>query len=318
VKNVDRFFDRQHVRFLLGVCAAGAAAALIGWGCEMIGGTPPPPVPYTASEQPVFLITYYPYRPDGSFLAQPIPNYRSWTGERMERDLRRMSQIGLDGVLVAITPELFGDAFRRSRLEAFVRLAGTGGPSRLPMRVSFFLEPSPDGGGTSFSRDDLGGWFVTSGLRDAPGCLKIDGRPVVVVGPGVSVTGPNHPAVSFLMTDAASSAEWHWPRPGAPGRWALGSPGAQVLVRAGFKGNGVAGDQKTWQLPRDRGKTLQYQLWKAFERHAMTICVSSWNDFTSGDFIEPNSLDGQMAYDILALEIARARSRLMAAAAERK
>jgi hypothetical protein len=272
-------------------------------GCRTFQHLSPPPIRYTDKAAPVFLMKYYPYRPNGYFIAQPVPNYTGWTGERMERDLGRMTLIGIDGVLVVVTPGMFADRFRRDRLLAFISMA-----RRTDLRIGFFLEPGP--GGSTFQREALGEWVVAAGLRSAPACMKRNGRPLFIVGPGVRLDGPNHPAVSFVHTKPVFR-EWRWPNPGAAKRWHLGKPGDQVLVRAGFRGaDGVADDEKTWTLPRSRGKTLQRQLWRAYDLRALTICISSWNDYTSGDFVEPNTLDGRAAYELLALEIARARRKI--------
>ena len=273
-------------------------------GCASLRSPAAPTIRYTEKKAPIFLMKYYPYRPNGFFIAQPVPNYSGWTTERMQRDLRRMMVIGIDGILTVVTPGLLADDFRRGRLEDFIGIA-----QKTNLKIGLLLEPGP--AGATFRRDDLGAWVVDANLRVAPACMKRDGRPLFIIAPGVKLEGPNHPAIALLHTNSLFH-EWRWPRPNASGRWKLGRPGDQILVRAGFRGaNGVVDDQKTWILPRYRGRTLQKQLWRAFDRRALTICISSWNDFTRGDFVEPNSLDGQAVYDLLALEIDRARSKIV-------
>ena len=47
---------------------------------------------------------------------------------------------------------------------------------------------------------------------------------------------------------------------------------------------------------------------KAFLSRASVICIRSWNNFQTGSFVEPNSLDGETVLDALTEALARYRA----------
>jgi hypothetical protein len=68
-----------------------------------------------------------------------------------------------------------------------------------------------------------------------------------------------------------------------------------------------AKNRPVWELPRDKGGCLRQELARAYAARAGLICISSWNNYVAGDFIEPNSLDGEAPSKALAAAVRQAR-----------
>ena len=64
---------------------------------------------------------------------------------------------------------------------------------------------------------------------------------------------------------------------------------------------------KRWPLPRRSGKGLRGALESLEEKRPDRVVVRSWNDFSSGDFAEPNSLDSKRMLAALTKGINRLR-----------
>ena len=251
----------------------------------------------------MFFVRYLPYPAAEHRLAAPIPDYRGWTDERMERDMRRFADIGIDGVLLQISWKDFQDSFRSGRLRHFMVLAGSSTASP-PVKIIPYLDASSFPGAVTLSYTDLARWTLADGAARSPALWRPAGRMTWVVDPRIRLSGNPHPACSVIR----SGTDFPALSPALSGHLTVPGRFSAVLVVAGWRGDRNARDshgRPVWQIPRRNGQTLREELWRAFESKPRMVIVSSWNDFLAGDFIEPNSLDGTTISEVLQAEIAR-------------
>ena len=135
---------------LLAACLTGCS----GLSMFSTGRRPPPPVLYAPGEAPQFLVRYLPYPSRVARLSAPIPDYEGWTEERMERELRLMTRLGLDGVVMEVDGDVFRDSFRSDRVRRFVQLAANRMQDNHPFTVALCLTRG-DGQSLSLSPDEI-------------------------------------------------------------------------------------------------------------------------------------------------------------------
>jgi len=282
----------------MGICALVALT-----GCKT---APLPPPEFAPGEQyrPTVAIVYYPFgKCFGRTIAEPLPNYSSWTDGRMDRDLRRISQSGVDVVALMMPLEEIGSGedaeFVLQRYSRFLELALNARPR--PLSVMLCVESA------NYDAKNMQtalAWIVLPSTLAHKALFRADGKPLVVLANGMDACRERHPAIKFRRASPKGD-EWLWDSPSSPTtQLGAGNIDRQVFIRAGLVAS-VAGGQVTWKAPRDKGKTLRYAFWHAYRARARFIVVSSWNDFVSGDFIEPNSLDKERTMETLTEEIAR-------------
>lgn len=262
--------------------------------------------PYAPGQRPQFLVLYLPYLPDGTPLARSSPRTEGWTDQHMGRDLSRLEAVGADGLILGLYPEVIADATPSERIGRFAAMLSERNGSLRTLVLMLYASP---GRARSVASDDVGKWLITTRLHLSPAVRRLDGRVMVVLAPGLTLSGPPHPAVAFVPAGTPGAA-WTWGAPADARRLQPAGADRQVLVYAGWRGDASAVDSKgrpVWELPRDRGQALERELQAAYAVQAGTICVSSWNNYVAGDFVEPNSLDGEVVSRALATAIRRAR-----------
>ncbi len=259
-------------------CVSVFALAISLVGC----GTLPSPTSekapeftFTAANRPTFAVAYYPY---GCcvprHLAAPIPNYTNWTNERMVRDLRRFQEVGFSTVLVCLGADRLNEEFIVDRYLQFLSEAGRlGGP-----KVVLLVGPAE----TPLRRDVLAKRFLAARIQASKQALQEGGRPVIYLRSGVDIIGESHPA---LMFQVIPKDEWYW---------------------------AVAGTADGQTLHRGGGKVLQHSIWQGYKEHRPFLVVT-WNDFETGNFVEPNSFDEARAAEIVQAEIRRVQNAVEAA-----
>ena len=301
---------KQRLRPLLrNLCALALLAG--GVSCKTIEPAPliPPELRYPVGPSPVFLLTYFAYGPCMERgLGKPIPNYRSWTEERMERDIDRFGSLGIDVILLCMDVADLTDAFRQQRIQRFFTLLGETPES--PKAALLLRSAAAENSKIRDTLSEAVQWLVTSGVCAQPGYWARGGRGIVGTGDGLDAGTVGHPALALLGTTGPSAA-WHWPPASTTLRTSLSRDGTQTRITAGLLGSGNTGGgaigDRGWSVPRAGGRSLLQALWGAFELQARCVCISSWNDFARGDFIEPNSHDQRVLFDTLRREIARVR-----------
>lgn len=258
----------------------------------------PTPTPYPAGIRPLLLAIYHPY-PDFSNLpteVSPLPSYTGWTVHRMERDLARMRDVGFDGVLLAITPKDLANPVTVDAIGQFLALAAAPSPSSptptytpAPIfKVGLLLAPSKP---VTLREENVTRYLESKNLLSFAAVLKLDGKPFIGFSEKV-----------VLMPDPYSTCSCRlfgrdWPAmPSGQdgGQSALGKEGVQWVRVAEHGGSSpVDWDEKTtqWPLSRRRGNAFAEGLRQAFALQARIIIVSSWNNYSNGSFMEPNTLD---------------------------
>ncbi len=247
-------------------------------------------------------ILYYPVgRCQDRTISRPMPDYRGWTNERMARDLRRIHAAEIDFVVTVIELDQLND-FYLQRLAEFVDIGHHLGPEapKIAFCLLSFQQKYDQRKMLMFLE-----WMIDSGQVEQDGYFRLGGKPLVILGPGMEPYNERHPAFSFRRAFSATS-EWAWGGNGEfPWSAVTGRSPEQAFVRAGralVRGNRPG---YHWDIPRHRGRTLRNGLWDAAGKRAAIILISSWNDFSSGDFVEPNDLDQERLYRVLQREIPR-------------
>ena len=290
--------------------AAILLTAVLGLGCL---GTRAPVSedsawPYPAGQCPRFLVLYLPYQRQGAPLALPSPTTPGWTDPRMERDVARVLAAGLDGIVLGLLPETLADAFQTQRVTRFADLVAARAPAGF--ELALLLVPSSSSS-AEVDRNAIGKWLVESGIDDNKLVRRQAGRVLVAVSPRMTLTGTPHPAVAVVSL-VGSTAPWTWPEPGQADRLVPTGPESQVVVYGGWRGTAAPGgshpEHPAWELDRRRGRALEDELRQAFAARALTICISSWNDYVAGDFVEPNTMDGDAVLKRLAAVIRTAKA----------
>lgn len=270
--------------------------ALFCVSCQLFR-TPPDPAAYADSvsgyeRRPDLWVEYYPYPLPGGppplTGVRPLPDYRdSWTDQRMHRDLIRIRAAGISAILLFLAPEKIGDTFFCDRVRHFQSLAAQLTP---PLPVALVLASFAP---LRLDRQNVMDFFQTQGFDRSPNYLSWQGQHPLFFSESIRLLG-NY---GGMHTAAQFGAELP-PRPlDASG---FSSKNGAVWIKTAR----IAAEQtdirgKAWLIPRDRGASLRDRLRQAFAQQASPIILSSWNDFSDGSFLEPNSHD----QDILLLTL---------------
>lgn len=290
---------REHLAKFWGT----ALPALLAAGCASLpGGLPPISFPYgKPAAPPKIFVRYFPYGPslDRRFFA-PVPDYRLWTDSRMIRDLDRMGAAGVDVAVVHVSAEGFGPAFRRQRFARFAAFASSPGAAR--PRVMFELAADVCADANLFSTFQK--WFLKKRVGGLPAYFRAsDGRPVILLEAAAGSPTLRHPAIAYR-----SGGEWTWKHPRVNEMQALAGRRRVASVCAGLLAGRDPRGRLTWKVPRRKGWTIRAELRIACNAGAETILAASWNDFSAGDCLEPNTYDGRNVLEAFSTEIGRLRA----------
>ncbi|MBR6056986.1 MAG: hypothetical protein IKP58_02325 [Victivallales bacterium] len=260
--------------------------------------------PYKGKDKPLILAVYHPYPSFTTTVeapVRPLPGYDGWSNNRMERDLQRMQEAGLDGVLLFVKPEDLADAIRFERIRHFYELASARQPV---FRIVLVLD-----GNNELSTDNAAQFIKRKGLADFQCTLRLHSRPVLAFNKSIRLVRNNGMASSYFCIRHISH-DWTVPPMGANFDHPAPFDGF-IWVKAGDchaavdnSENSALSRQGTWSLPRGKGRNFANRLRKAFQEKADIICIQSWNDFTDGSFLEPNTLDNNIMLTVLRREIA--------------
>jgi hypothetical protein len=252
--------------------------------------------PYAHSGKPLILTVYHPY-PDfrSSFPSpiRPLPGYDGWTDSRMERDLQRMQGVGINGVLLSIMPEDLADNIRFERIRRFYELAAVQQPV---FQVALMLC-----GNNELAVDNVAQFVYRKGFADTSSAFKLNGKPVLVFDSQVRlVQKEKMEKENFCYRQIGKN----WPS--LPGNL-IGhpeTPDGFTWVQAGDNRGVIVYDAyDSWILPRGNGRNFTNRLRQALLDKSKIICIQSWNNFSDGSFIEPNTLDRNLMMTILQKEL---------------
>lgn len=259
--------------------------------------------PYGGHRKPLILAVYHPY-PNFSTTVEsairPLPGYSGWVDSRMERDMQRMRGVGINGVLLSINPEDLADNIRFERISRFYDLAAVQQPS---FKVALMM-----GGNNELDIENVSQFIYRKGLADIPSAFKLNGKTVIVFDRLIRL-------VQKEKTEDNTFCYRHigknWPL--LPQGDAVGRPEPMdgfVWVKTGdnhespdIRGSPIINLQDNWILPRGNGRNFANRLRHALHDKASIICIQSWNDFSDGSFMEPNTLDRNLMMTVLQKEL---------------
>lgn len=293
--------------FWMATLVLAIGACLSACTSTRLSTTPDPLNPaygYPEGSQPKVLAIYYPYGPYFKRTVPdiiPIPDYQEgcWNEERMLHDLEQFSSTGLDGIICVVDVKDAEDKEKQERWSRFVELAAK--PYQLP--VVFMLDRS---GEYSFGQANAFFRFLFEtgtadkvnylALPDAAGGRK---KPVVIIGPRLQI-GERHPGITLLRANGENPIWCLKPSANPLDLAVAGRDGRQVVIPAAI----YDASTNVWTLPQDKGNTLGEGLKAALAKHPDYIVISSWNNFESGDFAAPSTLDGGKTLLRLSRELA--------------
>ena len=291
-----RRHDGGAVRRCPWASACVAAMALLAL-CLMCGCAGLPADRQTGAEavpwQPTLVVEYYPYpvwEPEEAVQdIRPVPAYKGWTDERMRRDLERLVDVGTDVIMAVVRPQALGRAEVSQRFRRFYELAAEASPD-LRITIALYID-----GDLSIPFDNLAGFLRQQGLlrHGAAWRPTVDGLPVLVCPEGLRLDREGGDDLKI----------WRFGRelpvrpqtlehPGVVSEW-----NGFAWVRAGDSGGCDHGASQNWQrawvAPRQGGLVLASQMTEARRMGCSSVILASWNRFTDGSFVEPNSFDGE-------------------------
>lgn len=249
------------------------------------------PIPRPSGRRPEFWVEYYPYpcwqQQNSISYARPVPDYNGWTDIRMERDLARLSAAGFQAVLLFFTPEHLAKATTLERVHRFYALAAA---QAMPLRVGIVLSPMANE--FTLQLDNAMTFFRQQGFADKTNALKFAGTALLFFDQNVKLLGQYQGALGYVHFGG------YWPARSAPPGQV--QRGFTWVIAADNGGNAhlLPKYHDRWAVPRGQGEQFTDALRQALLSPAEIICVSSWNNFNRGSFIEPNSLEYDLFFKI--------------------
>ena len=265
--------------------------------------------PYTSHGKPLILAVYHPYpdfRTNVQSAIRPLPGYDGWVDSRMERDMQRMRGVGIEGVLLSIKPEDLADNVRFSRIRRFYELASVQQPV---FKVALMM-----GGNNELSIENVSQFIYRKGLADIPSAYKLNGKTVLVFDKLIRLVHNDKKEEKDQAFDKAFCFRQigkNWPNlPDGKNIDRPVPPDGFVWVRTADNhespdsiGKQIINLQDSWILPRGNGQNFANRLRHALNDKASIICIQSWNDFSDGSFMEPNTLDRNLMMTVLQKEL---------------
>lgn len=248
--------------------------------------------------RPIIFTTYYPYGNYGRKYVNvppfsPIPDTDGWPEERMERDLKRMRSIGINGVLLAISPSDMADKHRLEMIKAFLHLTSEA----KDFHVILFFSPDKK---MELGRRNLVTYIENKEITKYNSLYSIDGKILLCFGanvvlveneksgyiyhtiPGINVQGPlpllANQSDNFIKTSLFS------------------------FISAGLFDAGENGENK-WIIPRKKGKTLAQNFNSVLALKPDRVVIHSWNNCYDGSAIETNTMDSNSTANAFFIEL---------------
>lgn len=247
--------------------------------------------------RPEILTVYYPYEVNERAKTgiTPLPDYKRWTIERMERDIARMRAAGIDGILLCISPS---DSAEPQRLSMIQRFLDKCSITERPFKVILTFAPRRP---LVLDYANIAQFIEHKGITSYKALCRVNDSILVCLSENVVVNDENESVYGFTFSKV-TLAHPALPCPTPAPTQATKSPLPMEFVFAGFCDiNSMPQDERySWSIPRKKGKAFGEGLAKAIESKASTIVIVSWNDYSNGSSIENNTQDGTMLLDVLA------------------
>ncbi len=254
------------------------------------------------SRQTSYLAIYNPFRitkfpvVSAKSTFSPIPEYDNWSIDRIDRDLARIVNCGLNGVLLSIEPSDLADVHKLDMIRTFLVLAS----KNEGFKVAFLFSPIRK---TQLSRTNVSNFMKRKGLFDYSTNYKQADSCVIFVSDNVELVSTTKNEYIFftislsLQKTAESKAIGIVSYPALP----LGSADIKqsfnvVQIFAGFF---VEADKGQWIVSRKNGLYFHKLLDDACKVSPDIVVISSWNDYSHGSAIENNTFDNTQMQDVL-------------------
>ncbi len=256
----------------------------------------------TMSKQPSYLSIYYPFRitrfpvDSAKSTFKPIPEYDNWSIDRIDRDLARMVNCGLNGVLLAIEPSDITDVHKMDMIRTFLVLAS----KNQGFKVAFLFAPIRK---TQLSRSNVSNFLKRKGLLDYSSNYRYSDSSVIFVSDNVELVSTGKSEFIFftiglsIKKDADSDAIGLVTYP----TLSLGSNDVKTSFKVVevFASFFVENDKNQWLVSRKNGHSFHHFLEEACKVSPNIVVISSWNDYFQGSAIENNTYDNSQMQDIL-------------------
>ncbi len=246
--------------------------ALFGDGCAIFSSASS-----DESQPPVFAIYHaYPRMKDAPENLTPVPAYTDvWPEERQRRDIARVRETKIQGLLLFIQPKDLANTERFQLLERFLAKAEDAS-------LSIILGLQADSPMRLHS-DDMVKFMEKRGLLTHPALFRLDGKLLLVLSENMLLAG----STPSSLTVRKISVDW------------IPSEEDPMLTGDGFCWIAAARYQDGQWLSKRKPRVLRSRLQKASILHPAAILLSSWNCYQDGSAIEFNSLDGDAFLKIL-------------------
>ena len=219
----------------------------------------------------------------------------------MKRDIQRMVQAGVQGVLLKVSPEQLADTFKLARLFQFRDHCRRDGR----LKTALYLDSAKS---LALNCQDLLKHLAKHGFLDeAEQDITLNGHPLVVVGRNLKLLGHNAKEVTWRQFGL------QWPdlpdiETESQVGYAIQTADSILWLRVGYCGSCSTSDIRSqknhWSIPRGRkGSAFRARLAAAREEGTRIIAIDSWNDYDTGSFLEPNTRDQFSCMNILVEEL---------------
>ncbi len=256
----------------------------------------------STTKQATYLAIYYPFRVSrfpavsGKTSFTPIPEYENWSIDRIDRDLARMVNCGLNGVLLALEPSDLTDIHKFDMIRTFIVLAS----KNEGFKVSFLFAPIRK---TQLSRSNVSNFLKRKGFFSYSSNYKFNDSNVIFVSDNVELVSSDKPEYIFYTISLPSQIASTGDSTGLVTYPALPLGSADVKssfnVVQIFAGFFVENDKGQWIVSRKNGIIFHKLLDDTCKISPDIVVISSWNDYSHGSAIETNTFDNSQMQDVL-------------------
>lgn len=236
-------------------------------------------------------ILYYPYPEMAAGGARPLPTYDDlWTVERMQRDCRRLAELGAKTVVVALQPDVV--ASQESHLDDCVRFIGIAVGAGLKTALIIATDPAVPISLPRREQEDLLEWLKKLSGRVPPASfVDAGGRlPVLLPRETARQWRVMDPTVAILPLENGPPANLPSVEVGDR-TWIM----VPVQPPTAFQGAATPSPS-----PQARHKRLETALSRLEPSWGVDVLfIDAWNNYARGLVLEPNTVDGDSCIDVL-------------------
>ena len=248
------------------------------------------------------MAVYYPFRitqfpsNSGKNTFLPVPEYDNWNLDRIDRDISRIVNCGLNGVLLAVEPSDLIDSHKLDMIKSFLVIASRNSG----FKVAYLFAPAKR---TQLSRSNVSSFLIKKGLLANDSIYKFSDNNVIFFSNNVELVSSGKPDFIYSIINVHidnksvdTLGTINYPAL----TFAYGGKERKYQISHVFAGlflNDVDSKKPNWRISRKKGHDFQQNLEDCCKVSPNIVILSSWNDYSQGSSIENNSLDDtQMQY----------------------